>query len=135
MEAALMRLVWQRAGRACEYCRMHQDHDEATFEVDHVIAKKHGGATTANNLALTCLFCNSHKGPNIAGLDPETGNLTALFHPRRHKWSRHFRWEGTALVGRTAVGRVTIAVLNINDAYRVELRETLIEEGVFPPET
>jgi hypothetical protein len=37
------------------------------------------------------------------------------------------------LIGRTAVGRVTVAVLNINDPLRVELRERLIGEGVFPP--
>src|SRR5262245_1343651 len=127
MEAALMRLVWQRAGSCCEYCRMSQDHDEATFEVDHIIAKKHGGATEAGNLTLACVSCNSNKGPNIAGLDPESGKLTALYNPRRHKWARHFRWDGATLVGRTAIGRVTIAVLNINDPLRVELRQALLE--------
>lgn len=110
-----MRQVWQRAGACCEYCQMSQDHDEATFEVDHVIAKKHGGATVASNLTLSCFSCNSNKGPNIAGLDPESGKLTALYNPRRHKWSRHFRWAGPTLVGRTAIGRVTIFVLTIND--------------------
>jgi hypothetical protein len=54
--------------------------------------------------------------------------------PRRHKWATHFRWEGPYLIGRTAIGRVTVALLHINDEYRVELREMLIEEGVFPPE-
>ena len=37
------------------------------------------------------------------------------------------------LVGRTPVGRVTVAVLNINDPFRVELRQRLIDEGLFPP--
>jgi len=59
--------------------------------------------------------------------------LTPLFNPRRHKWARHFRWQGAYLIGRTPVGRVTVALLHINDEYRVELREGLIEEGVFPP--
>jgi hypothetical protein len=36
-------------------------------------------------------------------------------------------------VGLTAIGRTTVAVLNINDPFRVELRQGLIEEGLFPP--
>jgi hypothetical protein len=36
-------------------------------------------------------------------------------------------------VGRTAIGRVTVELLKINDPFRIELREALMEEGVFPP--
>ena len=56
-------------------------------------------------LALACHRDNLAKGPNLAGLDPVTGKLVALFHPRRMKWSRHFRWDGAFLVGRTTIGR------------------------------
>jgi hypothetical protein len=76
---------------------------------------------------------NSHKGPNIAGLDPRTKKLTRLFNPRRHTWERHFRWNGPYLVGRTVVGRTTIAVLAMNDPAVIEVRRALIEEGRFPP--
>jgi hypothetical protein len=31
------------------------------------------------------------------------------------------------------MGRVTVAVLRINEPFRVEVREELITEGVFPP--
>jgi hypothetical protein len=133
MEAALTRQVWQRARRCCEYCRMPQDYDDATFEIDHIIPKKHGGLDVATNLALSCFWCNSFKGSDLAGLESRTRKLTPLFHPRRHKWSRHFRWDGPFLRGRTPIGRVTVAVLQINDPFRVELREGLIEEGIFPP--
>ena len=133
MDEVLIRLVRQRAGHCCEYCRMPQDYDDATFEVDHIIAVKHGGPTRASNLCLSCLSCNSFKGSNIAGIDWKTRKLTPLFNPRRQAWMRHFRWNGPALVGRTPVGRVTIAVLNINDRFRIELRQRLIEEGLFPP--
>ena len=133
MERALEDLVWQRAGRCCEYCHMSQDHDDTPFEIDHIIARKHGGPTVAGNLALSCFFCNSFKGSDLSGLTPDTRKLTPLFNPRRHKWSRHFRWDGPQLVGRTAIGRVTVAVLRINDPFRVELRAGLIEEGLFPP--
>ena len=134
MDAALTRLVWQRARRCCEYCRMPQAFDDATFEIDHVIARKHGGKTVAGNLALSCFYCNSFKGSDLSGLEPHSRKLTPLFHPRRHKWAKHFRWQGAILIGRTPIGRVTVALLHINDDYRVKLREGLIVEEVFPPE-
>ncbi len=134
MERALEDLVRKRAHCRCEYCQMPQEYDGFSHEIDHVIALKHSGQTVAGNLVLACFPCNNHKGPNIAGLGPLTRKLTALFNPRRHKWDRHFRWEGPVLVGRTAIGRVTIAVLEINAPDRVLLRQSLIDEGVFPPE-
>jgi hypothetical protein len=81
-----------------------------------------------------CVFCNRHKGPNIAGVDPKSKKIVPLFNPRRHKWSRHFRWDGPVLVGLTPAGRATVRVLKINLDHRVGFRQELIEEGVFPPE-
>ena len=54
MDAALTRQVWQRAHHCCEYCRMSQEYDDAGFEIDHIIARKHGGLNVASNLALSC---------------------------------------------------------------------------------
>jgi hypothetical protein len=134
MERALEKLVWERAGNRCEYCRVAQEHDRLPFEIDHIIAKKHDGPTRSGNLCLACFADNNHKGPNIAGIDPDTGKVTPLFNPRRHKWGRHFRWDGPILVGRTPIGRATIAVLEMNLDYRVAFRQGLIDEGVFPPD-
>jgi hypothetical protein len=133
MAAALTRLVWQRAKGRCEYCRMPQAADDAPFEIDHIIARKHVGPTVASNLCLSCFYCNSFKGTDLTGLEPKTRKITPLFNPRRHKWAKHFRWQGAYLIGRSPIGRVTVALLHINDKYRVELREGLIEEGVFLP--
>src|SRR5271166_1242044 len=133
MEAALMRLVWQRAKNRCEYCQMPQAFDDATFEIDHIISQKHHGPTIASNLCLSCYYCNVFKGSDISSLEPKTRKLTPLFNPRRQKWTTHFRWQEAYLIGRTPVGRVTVALLHINDDHRVELREGLIDEGVFPP--
>jgi hypothetical protein len=133
MEAALEELVWERATERCEYCQLPQARSRLTHEIDHIIAIKHQGPTLASNLALACFACNNHKGTNIAGIDPLTGAIVRLFHPRRHKWSRHFSWNGADLIGQTAIGRATIAVLEINLPYRVSLRQALIEEGEFPP--
>jgi hypothetical protein len=133
MDERLAQEVRRRAGDVCEYCRVAQaSYPTVPFPIDHIIARQHDGPTVASNLALSCLHCNSHKGPNIAGIDPRTKKLTKLFNPRRHKWGRHFRWDGPLVVGRTAIGRVTVAVLALNAPEAVEVREALIEEGIFP---
>jgi hypothetical protein len=111
---------------------MPQEYDELPFQVDHIIAKQHGGVTSPKNLCLACFACNHHKGPNIAGFEERTGRVVPLFHPRRQKWLRHFRWDGPVLVGRTAAGRVTVTTLAINLPYRVGLRRELIHAGLFP---
>lgn len=111
---------------------MPQEYDDLLFQIDHIIARNHGGPTEQTNLALACLPCNKFKGTNVAGIDPQTEKIVRLFHPRRHAWKRHFRWEGPRLVGRTPIGRTTIAVLRINLIERIALRALLIEEGVFP---
>lgn len=131
MNHDLEEFVLSRAGAVCEYCRIPQQFDELRFEIDHVIASTHGGKTISGNLALSCFFWNRFKGPKLAGIDPHTGRMAKLFHPRRHAWARHFRWEGAVLIGRTPVGRVTIRVLHMNDYLRVRLRAQLVSEGVF----
>jgi len=133
MDASITRQVRERANNCCEYCRMPQASHVRTFAVDHVIARQHQGETQLDNLALACLRCNSHKGPNIAGLSPGSGELTPLFHPRTDDWDAHFHWNGPYIVGRTAIGRTTIELLTMNHPDYVALRKSLIEEGVFPP--
>lgn len=135
MNESIRDQVWRRASGICEYCRMPQIYDDLTFEVEHIIARKHGGLTVPENLALACFACNAYKGPNIAGLDPNTGAVVRLFHPRNDPWGEHFEWNRALLLGKTPIGRVTIEVLRINLRIRFLLRQTLIEEGVFPPES
>jgi hypothetical protein len=134
MERALESLIWQRANGRCEYCQVSPADLDLPFEVDHVIAEHHQGRTEAGNLCLACFACNRHKGPNIAGVDPGTKRIVPLFNPRRQLWSRHFRWDGPVLVGRTSAGRATIVALKIKLEHRLDLRQGLIDEGVFPPE-
>jgi hypothetical protein len=110
---------------------MPSEHDPLPFQVDHIIAEQHGGETVLVNLAWSCLHCNKHKGPNIAGLDPVSGQLVLLYHPRRQRWERHFAWDGPILVGRTRVGRATIRVLAINDPDFVALRAELMDEKTY----
>ena len=130
--AALRQLVVERAAGRCEYCRFPQDASFLSFEIDHIISEKHGGETTAENLALACVFCNSFKGTDLGSLDPATGRLTAFFNPRTHAWDDHFRVEddGT-LQPHTPESRVTVAILRMNDPERVLERQVLLEIGRY----
>ena len=133
MDAALRELVWEQARGRCAYCRLHQsDADFQTLHVEHIIAEQHEGGDELQNLCLACAECNLAKGPNLAGY--LGGKIVPLFHPRRQSWKRRFYWQGPVLVGKTHIGRATIRVLNINDAGRSAVRESLIEEGRFPAE-
>ena len=132
MQKALDERVRERAENACEYCWLPQLASRIRFPIEHILAQQHGGVTELDNLALCCARCNRYKGPNIAGVDPTTGQVVTLFHPRRDRWSDHFVWQGPELVGRTPQGRVTIAVLNINHPSYVKVRNSLIAEGEFP---
>src|SRR3954447_12174164 len=123
MDAATRQLIRVRAGNRCEYCRLEQEFAELTHHIEHIVAKQHEGSERPENLALACHRCNLRKGPNLAGVDPLTKTVVALFHPRHDIWSEHFSIEGPRLVGISPIGRATIHVLAMNDPRRVELRE------------
>ncbi|MFI5378488.1 MAG: HNH endonuclease [Tepidisphaerales bacterium] len=133
MDVALAGLVRRRAGDTCEYCRMPQRYYRTRHQIDHIVSQQHGGPTSADNLALACLHCNLHKGPNLSGIDPITGSIVRLFNPRQDSWPDHFRWQRALIEGLTPQGRATIAVLAMNDPDLVETREILLTEGGFPP--
>jgi len=120
--------VRRRAAGRCEYCLFPEPSSELSFHIDHIIAQKHGGQGDSENLAWACFSCNLRKGPNIAGLDPETGELTPLFNPRTDPLSMHFGWNGVWLRGKTPIGRATVAVLDINHVDSVAVRGALREE-------
>lgn len=132
MQRQLVELVRQRAGFRCEYCHFPERFSGLNSQIDHVIAEKHGGQTDGENLALSCIYCNSYKGANLSGIDPVTGEIARLFHPRRDHWDEHFGWQAAVPVGRTPIGRATIAVLRINDMTAVALRRLFMRAGVFP---
>src|SRR5438128_11367151 len=113
MDERLERQVRRRARYACEYCRMPAGIHPTPFEIEHVLPRQHGGLTVPSNLAYSCMHCNRHKGPNLSGMERigSKRKLVPLFNPRRHKWHRHFGWNGPRIVGRTAIGRVTVEVL------------------------
>lgn len=125
IDAGTRRLVRERAGERCEYCWLHQNNSELLHHIEHVVARQHGGTDHVENLALACHRCNLHKGPNISGIDPLTGRVVNLFHPRRDRWQEHLAFRGVYIEGLTPSGRATVDVLMLNDPRRLELRRGL----------
>lgn len=129
---AQRRLVRDRAGDCCEYCRLPASASIIPFHVDHITPAKHGGLDHVDNLCLACFKCNAHKSHDLGGLDPETGELTRLYNPREQVWSKHFAIEDNLLIqGLTAAGRTTVRVLQMNDVDRVENRQILADIGEY----
>ena len=130
---ALRREVRTRAGDRCEYCGIAQAGQEATFHIDHIQPRSRAGATTGENLALSCVSCSLRKGARSEGIDPDTGETVALFHPRRHQWAGHFRvGDGFAIVGLTATGRATLTLLQMNREIARLIRSEESARGRYP---
>ncbi len=124
-----MDLIWndtfEEGGQLLrEYCHFPEGFAELPFQIDHIIARQHGGATAADNLALACCFCNRYKGPNLSGYDEITREVVPLFHPRNQNWEQHFAWEGSVIVGKTACGRATIRTLSLNRPDAIAVRSS-----------
>jgi HNH endonuclease len=130
--SALRRLVIKRASGCCEYCLLNQDDSESSHQIDHLIAVRHGGLTVSQNLALACQLCNRYKGPNVAAIDPQSGEIVALFNPRTQNWNEHFELSDAMILGLTAAGRATVQLLLINEEARLIDRKALIDAGRYP---
>src|SRR5262245_28573326 len=114
--------VADRAEHRCEYCFAPESSFNSPFEVEHIVPLLHHGEDNESNWALACRSCNLHKGAAITSTDPETGNVAPLFHPRRERWSEHFRIDNEILIGLTSVGKATVLRLNMNSAHQIAAR-------------
>jgi hypothetical protein len=127
----IRRQVADRANRQCEYCLISEEDSGFHHQVDHIVSRKHGGASSLENLALACVLCNRYKGTDIASIDSETGGVTLLLNPRQDRWSDHFRNENGRIVPTSSVGRVTASVLKLNTAERIAERLQLLRLGRY----
>ncbi len=131
--ASIRRLVTQRAGNRCEYCRLSQAGQEALFHIDHITPEMDGGLTTPENLALACVSCSLRKGARQSSVDPVTHRLVRLYHPRQQRWTAHFRFNGFRLTGVTPTGRATVDALKLNRLVMLTIRSEEAFLGRFPP--
>lgn len=130
VSASIREQVRQRADHRCEYCRMIEAYSQRSYHVDHIIpVNRHRGSTGVENLAWACTRCNIHKASDIASYDSDTGQLTPFYNPRTQSWGDHFRMDGSIIVGKTPIGRVTVRLLQMNTQNQIDTRQFLIEMG------
>jgi len=121
-----------RAGHRCEYCQMHEDDLFLAFEVDHIVALKHGGGNEIENLAYACPHCNNHKGPDLTTFLDDYEDIVPLFNPRRHQWADHFNAVKGEILPLTRMGEATIKLLRFNQPDLLILRQLLTQSGRYP---
>lgn len=135
VSAELARQVRSRAKGRCEYCRMHESLQGATFHVEHVLPRSLGGQSTLDNLAWACPSCNLHKSDRITAPNPETSESVPLFDPRRDSWETHLKFSGYEINGKTEIGKALIAAFQMNHERRQKIRQAEALFNLFPPES
>lgn len=118
----------------CAHCHTAEQWQYVAFNIDHVVPLVAGGADTPDNVALACFHCNRRKsGHMVATLEAMPD--VPLFDPRRHVWTQPFAWapDGERIVGRTAIGRVTVDLLAMNRDRVIAIRRADIAVGRHPP--
>ncbi len=125
--------VARRAAGRCEYCRMHQSLQGATFHVEYVIPRSRSGASDLGNLAWACPSCNLHKSNRVEVQSSGDPQMISLFNPRDDRWHDHFRWNGYIITGLTPCGRATIEALLLNHERRIRIRRAEALFDLFPP--
>ncbi len=130
----LRQIVASRANYVCEYCLIAEADAYFKFQVEHIISRKHGGSSELENLALACVFCNRHKGSDIASLIPETNELIWFYNPRAMRWHEHFRLAGFLIKPLTDIGEATVRILQMNHSDQLLERQVLNRRGRYPSE-
>ena len=130
----IRQIVARRANYICEYCLITEEDGYFRFQVEHIISRKHGGSSGIDNLALACVFCNRHKGSDIASLIPGRDELVRFYNPRTERWRDHFRLNGVVIEPLTEIGEATIRILQMNHDDQILERQVLNRRGRYPSE-
>ena len=132
--ADLAAVVEARAVGRCEYCHAQQVLIGQAFHIDHIVPRSKGGQLTAENLCWACAHCNIAKADRTQAVDPTTAKRVPLFNPRTQRWDEHFRWsrDWKRLIGRTPVGRATVASLDMNAKLLQNARPFWRVVGLLP---
>ncbi|HEY1083898.1 MAG TPA: HNH endonuclease signature motif containing protein [Prosthecobacter sp.] len=127
--ATLRQRVWERASGLCELCLLHEHDDWLSFQIDHLISRKHGGRSVFSNLALDC---NLAKGSDLGSLTSKSGMLIPFFNPRKDRWADHFRLNGARIIPLSDTGEVTSRILAFNSTKRLLKRREVAMAGRYP---
>jgi len=70
--------VARRTDWRCEYCLIREEDAGFPHQVDHIVSRKHGGLSSADNLAYACVLCNRQKGTDLHPLTRALGRLSGF---------------------------------------------------------
>lgn len=73
--------VYARDAHTCQYCGRRLPRHE--LNLDHVVPRSQGGASTWENIVCSCHACNRRKG----GRTPEESGIRLLRRPTRPAWT------------------------------------------------
>jgi len=130
---AIVEFVADRADFRCEYCKMDDSLQGASFHIEHFHPRSRRGSNDLDNLCYSCSRCNARKAKRIAIDDPLSGQPVPLFNPRRQRWADHFTWKGLRMIGKTPTGRAMIAYFGFNSERRLKIRAVEEYFGLHPP--
>lgn len=85
------RNIFIRDAHTCQYC--HRKFPAKELNIDHVIPRSRGGKTTWDNVALSCIKCNTKKGART----PDEAGMKLLKKPVKPRWSALQCQLGTAV--------------------------------------
>jgi 5-methylcytosine-specific restriction endonuclease McrA len=119
----------------CAYCQIPAIYLPQGLEKEHIVPLSRGGGDVPNNICPACPNCNAHKLKKTSAPDPESGEMVRLFNPYRDIWTDHFEWDksGTKILGRTKLGRATVAALKMNLPDVISWRKIFVQIGGYPP--
>ena len=128
--------VEQDGKQRCGYCLSQRLILGRPLSIDHIIPESKGGKTEQENLWIACRRCNEFKGDQTEKYDFISDEIVPLFNPRTQTWSEHFGWSenGTEIVAKSAVGRITVIALNLNNDDIKRAREIWVLTGLHPPD-
>ncbi len=135
ISAEIRLAVQSRSNGCCEYCLSQVDFSPDPFSIEHIIPQIKGGKDDLENLAFACQGCNNSKFTATESIDPISGLIADLYHPRHDIWTEHFVWSKDFLeiVGITPTARATISRLRLNRIGVVNLRGALKTINRHPP--
>jgi 5-methylcytosine-specific restriction endonuclease McrA len=77
--------IYARDENTCQYCGVKLP--RADLNLDHVVPRSQGGATSWDNVVCSCVPCNLRKG----GRTPDGAGMRLLRPPSRPRWTPTFR--------------------------------------------
>ena len=126
--------IMQKTIRYCEFC--HIPEGILPLHVLNLPRQKKDTPNALQNYCVICEHCYKAKGNRVEGVDPRSGKIIPLFHPRKDIWKQHFSWEidHITIKGLTIVGRATVAITRMNSESMLERRKQGLRDGWHQPD-